>query len=200
MLSIVIQAGGESQRMGQDKALIPFLGQTLIERVLDRLSHLGDEILITTNNPECYRFLNLPLIADVLPGRGALGGLYSALNAARGPHVAVVACDMPFVNAKLLAAEVEILIASGSAAVIPLTEDGTEPFHAVYRRESCLPAILTALEANKWRVDSWFSAVKLHFMAAEEIRRYDPHGIAFRNVNTPEELQEAERMAASETD
>jgi molybdopterin-guanine dinucleotide biosynthesis protein A len=95
---------------------------------------------------------------------------------------------------------VEILIASGSAAVIPLTEDGTEPFHAVYRRESCLPAILTALEANKWRVDSWFSAVKLHFMAAEEIRRYDPHGIAFRNVNTPEELQEAERMAASETD
>jgi molybdopterin-guanine dinucleotide biosynthesis protein A len=94
MLSIVIQAGGESQRMGQDKALIPILGQTLIERVLDRLSHLGDEILITTNNPECYRFLNLPLIADVLPGRGALGGLYSALNAARGPHVAVVACDM----------------------------------------------------------------------------------------------------------
>jgi molybdopterin-guanine dinucleotide biosynthesis protein A len=201
MLSLVIQAGGESRRMGQDKALIPFLGRTLIERVLDRVSHLGDEILITTNKPERYRFLELPLIPDVIPGRGALGGLYTALNAASEPLVAVVACDMPFANAKLLTAERDLLIPSKStAAVIPRTESGTEPFHAVYRRKNCLPAIRAALEADKWRVDSWFSAVNLHIMASEEIKCYDPNRLAFRNVNTPEELHEAERIVSSKSD
>ena len=200
MLSLVIQAGGESRRMGQDKALIPFLGRTLIERVLDRVSYLGDEILITTNKPGRYRFLNLPLFPDVISGRGALGGLYTALSAAAGSLVAVVACDMPFANAKLLAAEVEHLIDSDYAAVIPRPENGTEPFHAVYHRQSCLPAIRAAIEADNWRVDSWFPAVNLYFMPAEELRRHDPEGIAFRNVNTPDELRDAERMAALETD
>lgn len=197
MFSLVIQAGGESRRMGKDKALAPFLGRTLIEHVLERVSSLGEEILITTNAPEHYQFLNLPLITDVIPGRGALGGLYTALSAARRPLVGVVACDMPFASAKLLLAEKEMMIDADYAAVIPRTQDGTEPFHAVYRRELCLPAISNAVEGDKWRVDSWFSAVNLRFLSIEEIKRYDPDGNAFRNVNTPEELQEAERLASS---
>jgi molybdopterin-guanine dinucleotide biosynthesis protein A len=162
---------------------------------------LGDEILITTNRPDRYRFLDLPLIPDVIPGRGALGGLYTALNATRGPLVAVIACDMPFVNAKLLTAEKELLIAlDGTAAVIPRTESGTEPFHAVYRRQKCLPAIQAAIEENKWRVDSWFPAANLHFMPPEALKLYDPNSMAFRNVNTLEELHAAERMAFSGSD
>lgn len=198
MLSVVIQAGGESRRMGRDKALIPFLGRPLIERVIARVSYLADEILVTTNRPQDYQFLSLPLFRDVIPDRGALGGLYTALHAASQPLVAVVACDMPFVQPELLAYERDLLLNSMIDAVIPKTEGGTEPFHAIYRRDSCLPQILIALQAEKWRVDSWFSRVHIRFLNQEEIFQFDPRGLAFNNVNTPEELAEAERIAAQD--
>lgn len=198
MLTLVIQAGGESRRMGRDKALVPFLDIPLVERVLTRLAGLGDETVITANQPDAYRYLNLPLFPDVIPGRGALGGLYTALHIASHPLVAVVACDMPFVNPNLLAAQRDRLLAEGLDAVIPTTHGGTEPFHAVYRQEACLPAIKAALEAGKWRVDAWFPGARIHFLTPEETRQHDPHGIAFWNVNTPEELARAESFARQE--
>lgn len=195
MLSLVIQAGGESRRMGKDKALIPFLGRTMIERVLGRISKLADEVLVTTNKPESYAFLGLRLVPDVIPGRGALGGLYTALSAAGQPLVAVVACDMPFVSSELLAYERDLLNQGGYDAVIPRTQGGTEPFHAVYQREACLPLVEAVIQADKWRVDAWYANANVRLLSPEETRPYDPQGLAFWNVNTPEELAEAERMA-----
>ena len=182
--------------MGRDKGLVPFLGKPLIERVIGRVAHLGAETLVTTNNLEDYRFLGVPLFPDLIPERGALGGIYTALSAAQNLHVAVVACDMPFVNAELLAAELDLLVDTGSDAVIPRTEGGTEPFHAVYQRDRCLLAIQSAIEADKWRVDAWFPQVKLRYMSPEETAPYDPDQLAFWNVNTPEELQRAEQVAS----
>ncbi len=198
MLTVVIQAGGESRRMGRDKALIPFLGRPLIERVISRVGHLADEVLVTTNRPQDYQFLGLPLFTDVIPDRGALGGLYTALYAARQPLVAVVACDMPFVQPALLAYERDLLQDGTIDAAIPKTGGGTEPFHAVYRRDTCLPEILAAIQAEKWRVDAWYSRAQIYFLSAEEMTRYDPEGLAFNNVNTPEELAAAEKRAAED--
>jgi molybdenum cofactor guanylyltransferase len=195
MLSLVVQAGGESRRMGQDKALLPFLGQPLIQRVLQRLSPLADEILITTNRQESYQFLGLPLISDIYPGRGALGGVHTALKSASQPLVAIVACDMPFASPALFAAERDILLSSDADIAIPHSGEGLEPFHAIYLRETCLPAVEAALEGDKWRVDAWFSAVKVRMIRIEEIQVYDPQLLCFRNVNTPEELSEAEDLA-----
>jgi molybdopterin-guanine dinucleotide biosynthesis protein A len=198
MLTIVIQAGGASKRMGQDKALIPFLGRPLIQRVIQRVGGLGDELVINTNRPEAYGFLNLPLYPDVIPERGALGGLYTALMTARHPLVAVIACDMPFAHPGLLAEERRLLEESGCDGVIPITVHGTEPFHAVYRRETCLLLVKAALDAGKWRVDSWFGEASLKFMPMEDILKFDPYGLVFRNVNTPDELREAEQLAREE--
>ncbi len=198
--SVVIQAGGESRRMGQDKGLMPFLGRPLVERVARRLQALADEMLITTNNPEAYAFLGLPCIPDRLPGRGALGGLYTALSAASGETVAVVACDMPFVSAGLLEYARGLLLSTPADLVIPRTEGGMEPFHAVYRREVCLPLIEAALQAGLRRADAWFGQVRLRYLTAEEIAAHDPHGLAFLNVNTPEELQQAEQTALTITE
>jgi molybdopterin-guanine dinucleotide biosynthesis protein A len=194
MLSVVIQAGGESRRMGQDKALAPFLGGTLIQRVLARVAHLGDEVILTTNQPEAYAFLGYPLASDVIPGRGALGGLYTALSAASRPLVMVVACDMPFASTDLLTHQRELLESGGFDAVIPRTPGGTEPYHAVYRRANCLPRVLEAIQADKWRVDAWYAKANVRLLSPEETRPHDPDGLAFWNVNTPEELAEAERM------
>jgi molybdopterin-guanine dinucleotide biosynthesis protein A len=195
VLTIAIQAGGESRRMGQDKGLVPFLGKPLIQRVIERLSPIADEIIITTNQPEAYRFLGLPLFTDLAPGRGALGGLYTALSGAGQPLVGVVACDMPFVCADLLAAQRAALIESGKDIAVPRLDGGLEPFHAVYRRQTCLPHIQAALEADKWRADAWFAKVGLCFFDQPELLSFDPDLLCFSNVNTPEELAAAEQLA-----
>jgi len=196
MLSIVIQAGGESRRMGQDKALMPFLGRPLIQRVVDRLAPIADEILVTTNSPDDYRFLNLTLFRDLKPGRGALGGLYTALSSANNEAVAVVACDMPFASPTLIEAAHRLLVEEDADVVIPDSGDGNlEPMHAVYRRETCLPAIESAIDADKWRLISWFPEVKVRILQPDEVKNYDPSGLAFWNLNTPEEFAEAEKKA-----
>jgi molybdopterin-guanine dinucleotide biosynthesis protein A len=195
MLTVCVQAGGESRRMGQDKALMPFLGRPLIQRVVDRLAPIADEMIVTSNRPEDYRFLGLPLFSDLKPGRGALGGLYTALSSATCETVAVAACDMPFASAALIEAAVRLLAQEEADVVIPDSGDGLEPLHAVYRRETCLPAIESAIEADQWRLISWFPQVKVRILQPDEIELYDPAGLSFWNLNTPEEFAEAERRA-----
>ncbi|MBN2548717.1 MAG: molybdenum cofactor guanylyltransferase [Anaerolineales bacterium] len=195
MLTVAIQAGGESRRMGQDKGLVPFLGQPLIQRVTGRLAPIADEILITTNHPQSYGFLKLRLEPDLIPGRGALGGLYTALSAAAQPFVAVVACDMPFANPQLLRAGLDLLLTTQADLAIPQTATGMQPFHAVYRRATCLPAIRQALEAGKWRADAWYEQVAVQRLSEQEIAEHDPQGISFWNINTPEDLLAAEEYA-----
>ena len=197
MLTVCIQAGGQSSRMGQDKALKPFLGRPLIQRVVDRLSPIANELIVTTNRPEDYAFLNLPLFADLRPGRGALGGLYTAIASAKHPLVAVVACDMPFASANLLEAASQLLLREEVDVVIPRSEEGYEPLHAVYRRATCLPAIEAAIDEDQWKVVAWFPRVKVHALSPDEVKRYDLVGLAFWNVNTPEEFAEAEKIAQS---
>ena len=197
MLTVCIQAGGASSRMGEDKALKTFLGHPLIQRVAEQLLPIADELIVTTNRPEEYAFLNLPLFPDLKPGRGALGGLYTAIASAKHPIVAVVACDMPFASASLLQAAGKLLLGEEMDVVIPKSDEGYEPLHAVYHRATCLPAIEAAIDADQWKVIAWFPHVKVRVLTPDEIRQYDPKGLAFWNVNTPEEFSRAESIAQS---
>ncbi len=195
MLTIAIQAGGLSSRMGQDKALMLFLGQPLIAYLTNRLSKLADELIITTNQPADYAFLDLPLFTDILPGTGALGGLYTALSAARQPFVAVVACDMPFINLDLLRAQIHLLLKENADVVIPRSPTGLEPLHAVYRRETCLPVIHAAIETGERKLIAWFPAVKVRVLEPQEVLPYDPEFRSFVNINYPEDFRRAEELA-----
>jgi molybdopterin-guanine dinucleotide biosynthesis protein A len=195
-MSIVLQAGGSSKRMGQNKALMPFRGQPLIARVLQRVQPLAAEVLVTTNQPEELVFLGVPLIPDEIPDLGALGGLYTALRAAGNPYTAVVACDMPFASLALLEAQQALLFGEGVDVVIPALSHGYEPFHAVYRTETCLTAVRSAIDAGKRKAIAWIPDVKVRVMKESEVRQYDPHLLAVMNVNTPEEFRQAEEIAA----
>jgi molybdopterin-guanine dinucleotide biosynthesis protein A len=195
MLTVCIQAGGQSSRMGEDKALKPFLKRPLIQRVIERLSPIADELIVTTNRPADYAFLDLRLVSDLIPDRGALGGLYTAIASAMHPFVAVVACDMPFANARLIEGMSRLMVQQEADVVIAKSDGGYEPIHAVYRRETCLPAIETAIDADKWKVIAWFPQVNVYELSEEELNSLDPDGLAFWNVNTPEEFAEAERIA-----
>ncbi len=174
---------------------MPFLGRPLVQRVVDRLAPIADELIVTTNRPQNYRFLGRPLFPDLKPGRGALGGLYTALSSATCEAVAVVACDMPFASAALIEAARRLLVQEEADVVIPDSGDGLEPLHAVYRRETCLPAIESAIDADQWKLVSWFPQVKVHILQPDEIKFYDPTGLAFWNLNTPEEFADAEERA-----
>jgi len=195
MISIILQAGGKSSRMGKDKATIPFLGIPLIERLRDRFDGFGSELLVITNDFSYYKDLNVPLFQDLIPDRGALGGLYTALSIASQPLLGLIAADMPFANPDLIRYQMKIIRDSNLDAVIPGTEHGIEPFHAVYRRESCLPLVKEALEKDLWKMISWHDQAQIKILPADEIIKITGVDYTFLNLNTPEEFRAAEEMA-----
>jgi molybdopterin-guanine dinucleotide biosynthesis protein A len=194
-MSLIVQAGGNSSRMGQDKARMLFLKEPLIARVLRRLSGVADEVFVTMNTQSDYSFLGVPLVVDVYPEKGALGGLYTGLLAATFPVAAVVACDLPFINPLLLKKEFELMVQSGADAVVPASPKGLEPLHSVFRREVCLRAVEEAVKAGQYRVTSWFPKINLRIMSVDEVLAWDPYLRSFINVNAPEEFIQAEALA-----
>ena len=199
-LTIVLQAGGESRRMGRSKATVPFLGEPLLWRGINRLMPLADEFLITTNEPQNLGFLDdlidlgkVRLVTDDYEQRGALRGVYTAINAASLEFVALVACDMIFPSRNLIAAELEALIANDADIAVPKTKFGYEPFHGVYRRSTCLPVVFEATEAGESKATSWFDRMFVCEFDDQMVAAAEPRGGCFLNVNTPEELAEAER-------
>jgi molybdopterin-guanine dinucleotide biosynthesis protein A len=102
---------------------------------------------------------------------------------------------MPFIQAGLLGAQRDLLLKENADAVIPRSPVGLEPLHAVYRRETCLSAVRTALESGERRMVSWFPAVKVRVMEPVEIAIFDPEFLSFINVNNPEEFRQAEELA-----
>lgn len=200
-VSVVIQAGGESRRMGQSKARVPFMGSPLICRLVRRLRCAADEIIITTNEADKLGFLKeefpdleIKLVPDAFDFRGALPGLYTAIQSARNPYVAVVACDMVLASASLVVAESLEMAKSGADVVVPVNNHGFEPFHALYRRSGCLPAVRRALDRGERRAQSFFDdpEVKVLEFPQERVLEAEPRGGCFVNANTPEELQRIE--------
>lgn len=198
-VTVVIQAGGESRRMGQSKATVPFAGRPLICRLVERLGPVADDLVITTNEPENLAFLHgefpqyrIQLVCDAFNVRGALPGLYTALQAARNPYVAVVACDMVFASASLVVAEALAMNESGADVVVPVNKHGFEPFHAMYRRMGCLPAVRAALDRGEKRAQGFFADVNVCEFPQERVLEAEPMGGCFINANTPEELNALE--------
>jgi molybdopterin-guanine dinucleotide biosynthesis protein A len=163
--------------------------------VIDRLARLADEVVVTTNDRERYAFPDVRLVSDAVPGAGALPGLATALDAAHGDRVLIVACDMPFASAKLAARLLELTLDADVA--IPRREGEFEPLFAAYRRD-CLPAIRTALAAGQARMISFFPSVRVRAVEPKEWESFDPGGRSFFNVNTPDDLRRAEAMWAEE--
>jgi molybdopterin-guanine dinucleotide biosynthesis protein A len=188
-ITIAILAGGKSSRMGQDKSFVELNGRYLIHHVLDQIANLGDEHILITNKPDEYAFLGLPMYGDVYPDHGSLGGIYTAVYHASQPHTLVVACDMPWLKRPLL----QYMLDQRHTAdvVVPRWDKYPEPLHAVYSK-ACLPAIEAKLQAQQLKITSFFGQVRVHFVERDTIAQYDPDGQSFTNLNTPDELQQAQ--------
>jgi molybdopterin-guanine dinucleotide biosynthesis protein A len=191
----VIQAGGKSTRMGgAPKALIELGGKRIIERVVDALSPALSELLIVTNTPDIYAFLGLPMVPDVFPDHGSLGGIYSGLKAARGEYAFTVACDMPFLHPDVVRLVVDR--AGEADVVIPRMGDHYETFHAMYGK-ACLPHMEEQLRGRRFKIIGFFPKVSVLEIPEGEVARYRDPQLCFLNINTPEELTRAREITAS---
>ena len=190
----IILAGGKSSRMGSNKALLPYRGGRFIESIYRQLSGLFDEVIVVTNTPEQYEFLGCRMVPDIYRDMGALAGLHAGLTNCRTPHIFAVACDMPYLNDSLI----RTLVARRHLGdvIIPESDDGLEPLHAVYCR-SCISAMETSLEAGRRRLISFFPEIRVTIIPYDTVRFVDPDLDSFRNINTPRDyydLREGERM------
>ncbi|MCA9959637.1 MAG: molybdenum cofactor guanylyltransferase [Anaerolineales bacterium] len=188
--TIAIMAGGKSSRMGQDKSFVLFEGQPLIERVINRVADLGDELILITNKPADYAHLGLPMFSDVYPDHGSLGGIYTAVYYASHPYTLIVACDMPWLNRDLL--HYMLTLRTSADIVAPRWDKYPEPLHAIYNK-TCLPPILSKLQAQQLKITSFFGQVQVRFVEREEIAQFDGNGRSFTNINTPDELHNQQK-------
>jgi molybdenum cofactor guanylyltransferase len=192
----VIQAGGLSTRMGgEPKALMDVGGRRIIERVAEVLRQVTDDLLLVTNTPERYAWMGCPMVPDVFPDAGSLGGIYSGLKAAPGEAAFVVACDMPF-----LVPEVARLVTSQAACadvVIPMVRGFHETLHASYAK-ACLGPIERRIAAGQLKITGFFPDVRVLEIPESEVGRLaDPERV-FMNVNSPEDLERARAIALAE--
>ncbi|MCP4405963.1 MAG: molybdenum cofactor guanylyltransferase [bacterium] len=177
--------------MKQDKAFLDIGGKMLIERVLEVVTPLFSNVLINSNTPRRFERWGVPVIPDVFPNTGPLGGIYTGLVHARTDHVFCVACDLPFLNPDLIA--FMQTRASGCDVLVPKTSDGLHPLHAVYSRR-CRTTIEARLREGRFKIFDLFPLVETRYVDEGHIRRFEPELKTFVNVNTLEELQLARKM------
>ncbi|MDI3316750.1 MAG: molybdenum cofactor guanylyltransferase [Bacillota bacterium] len=198
--TLLLLAGGQSRRMGREKALLPFGGEPLIRRIARRLEPVTAELLVVTSRPEPYRQMGYRVVADPpgWEGQGPLAALRAGLAAARQEAALLVACDMPFASpclARLLLAEVD----RGWPAALPVAGGRAHPLFAAYRRDLATK-VEEALRAGVRSLAGFLAALPARRLAEEEISPCGPPERLLINVNRPEEYRQALRTLALDPD
>jgi len=183
----VILAGGRAGRLGGiNKAFIEIDGERLIDRTLRVYRALFREIIISTNAPLEYLEFDARIVTDIHREKGPLGGIHAGLLHATGERAFVSACDMPHLSEAFI--RHMMALAEGHDLVVPVTDDGYESLHAIYSR-TCLPVIESQIERGDLKVSRLFRKFRTREIPADEIRRFDPEGRLFANLNLPEDLK-----------
>ncbi len=170
-------------------------GRSLIERVIERLSLLGNEIIVVTSSSNQLPDLGVKMVIDSYQGKGNLVGIYSGLKDAASSHALVVGCDMPFLNVALL--RHLTTLSPGFDVVIPKVADELEPLHAVYSK-NCLAPIEATLGEGKRRIVDFFPTVRVRYVEKAEIERFDPQHLSFFNINSEADLERARMLLERE--
>lgn len=180
-ISSVILAGGESRRFRKNKAFLKIENKILIEQIVKKMRKLSDEVIIITNTPQKFNYLNVRIIKDIIPNKGSLGGIYSGLFFAKNYTALVVACDMPFLNIPLL--KYIISYSQDYDVVIPKIDNFFETLHATYSKK-CLQPIKKLIDVNNLKIIDFFPEVNVKFVGKEEIEKFDPNFMSLFNINT----------------
>jgi molybdopterin-guanine dinucleotide biosynthesis protein A len=193
----VVMAGGRNSRFGDLKAFAQVGGARIIDRVIIALGAVADKVVLSANDHQAYADVGLPMRGDVIADLGALGGLHAALIWAKehgDDGIMVAACDMPFPSIPLL--ERILQLAPTHDAVLPESggRRGVEPLFGYYA-VTCLPAVEEAIARDDRRIVGFHGGIDLHTIPLDEVRKHGDPDVLFMNVNTREELEQAERIA-----
>jgi molybdenum cofactor guanylyltransferase len=192
----IILSGGKSSRMGTNKALLKFREKTNIERIKDELQHVFDDIILVTNDPETYQFLNMKMVTDQYPGSGPLAGIHAGLEASDYEENFVVACDMPFVSSELASSLVKAL--KHHDAVVPVSEGRQHPLFAAYQKRVANEA-KECIEDGNLRIKHMLEKLNVRFLDEPDLQLYFEGRLdrVFFNMNHPEEYEDAKKWAES---
>ncbi len=190
-ISVAVLTGGRSQRLGTDKVLLRLHGEWLLERILNSLAVLSNDVFIVGNDRPEFEALEVRVVADDPAGQGPLGGIYSGLKAMRHPRGLFVACDMPLLNLPLL--RYMILLSADFDAVVPAVGDLIEPLHAIYS-QACIRPIEELLQRGEMRVSGFLAHVRVRRVTEDELSLFDPQHLSFFNINTAADLDLAQRL------
>jgi molybdenum cofactor guanylyltransferase len=182
----VILTGGKSSRMGRPKALLPFDDEPLIAHIVRALQHLFPDIVVVAAPDQELPPLPVTLVRDDVPFQGPVGGIYYGLKAAGGEFCFVTSCDAAFLNYSLISNLLSEI--SNYDVVVPFWDNRFQPLHAVYRR-SVLPLLKAQLERRELRPIFLYDKVRTRKIGEDEIRRFDPEGLSFLNMNTPADYE-----------
>ena len=203
-MTAVVLAGGKSRRLGRDKREEIVGGQTLLERVVGRLSQISDEIILVVAADSPPVSLAFPqetssrrTVVDRFPDQGALGGIYTGVAESASFHSLVVAGDMPFLNLGLL--RYLTALADDFDVVVPLVWGRMEPLHAVYSKD-CLGPMERLMRRTNLKIVDFFPEVKVRTVAEDVITKFDPELRSFFNINTAADLAKARDMAGLESE
>src|SRR4030095_9937535 len=184
----VVLTGGKSSRMGRPKALLPFDGEPLIAHIVRRLGRVFAETVVVAAPDQELPTLLVALVRDRVAYQGPVSGIYHGLKAATKEVCFVTSCDAPFLNLSLISHLLSQI--PDWDVVVPFWQERFQPLHAVYRR-SVAPLLHEQLERNELRPISLYPKVRTREIHEGEVRRFDPEGLSFLNMNTPEDYQEA---------
>jgi molybdopterin-guanine dinucleotide biosynthesis protein A len=187
----IILCGGKNSRMGVNKAFLSVGGKEIIHWLLDCLKPVLPEIILVTNEPRCYRNLDVRIVSDLIPACGPLSGIHAGLIFSANFYNLVLACDMPFINSRLVSYLLER--APGYDLTVPKLEKGLEPLFAVYAK-SCLPFIEENLKKGRVKVIDFYPSLRVNYLSQREIQKVTTEKVFF-NVNTPADLTRAEDLA-----
>ncbi|HOE71449.1 MAG TPA: molybdenum cofactor guanylyltransferase [Desulfomonilia bacterium] len=180
----IVLIGGRSSRFGSDKVVTPMGEKILIERVTDVIAPLFEDVFLIGHRREGLEAFNI--VEDLIPGRGPLGGIYTALSVSETPHCFVFAADMPNLSRDLI--EYMISVSDDHDAVVPVWSKGREPLHAVYHRR-ILPIIADLLQKNAFRIFDLLSGVDTLIIPEKTIRQFTDPAVTFANINTLADMQ-----------
>jgi len=186
----IILSGGRSNRMGENKAFIPIEGVPIIQRIHDLFKELFEEVIIVTNQKDLFSNFDSKIYSDLIPNKGALGGLYTGLFFSSFQYSFCVACDMPFIKKPLVKYLIENT--EGQDVVVPRTRDGLQPLHAIYSK-GCVDSLKTMIENGKEKIIDLYRLVRVKIVEERDFLHLDPRRESFINVNTPEELRSVKK-------
>jgi molybdopterin-guanine dinucleotide biosynthesis protein A len=182
----VILAGGENRRMPVSKAFIKVNGQTIIQRTLSTYKSIFSEIAIVTNQPEQYSRFNVKLLGDIYDIGGPMTGILTSLLNAHHGWVFVAACDMPFIEEKLI--QYMASLRHGYDAVIPRYRGRPEPLLALYSKK-LTKSMENAILDNKRSLKDFLSSKHVNYVPLREIKKVDPEARSIINLNSPRDIK-----------